>query len=269
MCINAGNNAYVSHPLDVEGNARIRAYGVDIGACESPYALINASAGANGSITPSGRVAVALSSEQVFSSSADNGYYVSAVKRDGVSQGALTLYHLRDVASNHTVVAEFTVCPPGPTNVINASAGYGGTIEPVGVVFVTNGGSQVFTITPDPKYAAIEDVTVDGGSEGPVAGYTFLNVNADHVIEAVFLTYPDTNGFGVADIQLLPSNRLRVEWRGEGGWRYNLVCTPTLTPPAWSNVAPFTNLPGLTEMVITNDITGSDQMYYRLTATEE
>ena len=69
---------------------------------------------------------------------------------------------------------------------ITASAGPNGTITPNGVVAVAEGLDQVFIITPDPGYS-IEDVVVDGASEGAVASYTFTNVTTDQTIAAGFV----------------------------------------------------------------------------------
>lgn len=67
---------------------------------------------------------------------------------------------------------------------VTASAGSGGSISPSGSVSVAYGGSQTFTITPNPGYR-VRDVLVDGVSVGAVKSYTFSNVQAAHTIEAV------------------------------------------------------------------------------------
>ena len=79
----------------------------------------------------------------------------------------------------------------GTTHTITASAGAGGTISPAGAVMVTPGANQTFAITPDSGYA-ISAVTVDGGSVGAVASYTFTNVTASHTIQATFATTGNT-----------------------------------------------------------------------------
>lgn len=68
---------------------------------------------------------------------------------------------------------------------ITATAGEGGAITPAGRVYVEEGKSQTFTITPIVGYA-ISDVIVDGVSVGSCATYTFENVVGSHTIEAVF-----------------------------------------------------------------------------------
>jgi len=71
------------------------------------------------------------------------------------------------------------------TYTITASAGPGGTISPSGIVAVSEGGSQSFTITPNAGNS-IEDVVVDGSSVGQVSSYTFSNVTFNRTIAATF-----------------------------------------------------------------------------------
>jgi hypothetical protein len=68
---------------------------------------------------------------------------------------------------------------------IVASAGPGGSIAPSGIVVVACDGSQLFNITPDAGYQ-IQDVLVDGVSQGPIPSYEFTHVLSDHTIHAEF-----------------------------------------------------------------------------------
>ncbi|MGD9089996.1 MAG: PilC/PilY family type IV pilus protein, partial [Desulfobacterales bacterium] len=68
---------------------------------------------------------------------------------------------------------------------INAVAGLGGTIMPVGDVILNSGDDQTFTITPAGGYV-ISDVLVDGSSVGAPSSYPFANVTADHTIQVIF-----------------------------------------------------------------------------------
>ena len=148
---------------------------------------ITATAGAGGTITPSGTVAVAAGDSQGFTITADEGYYVQDVLVNGVSVGAVNSHTFHDVNDSHTIHAVFAQDGgEGDDNyIIEAMAGQGGTISPSGRVSVTEGGSQSFYITPD--YGChIVDVLVDGVSIGAVTSYTFDNVRADHTIYAVF-----------------------------------------------------------------------------------
>ncbi len=72
---------------------------------------------------------------------------------------------------------------------ITATAGPNGSIDPSGTTEVAHGGSQTYTIAPDPGYG-IAQVLVDGVSVGAVSTYTFTNVSANHTISAVFAINP-------------------------------------------------------------------------------
>jgi predicted glutamine amidotransferase len=68
---------------------------------------------------------------------------------------------------------------------ITASAGVGGSIDPVGDVVVAKGDSQSFTITADTGHHIV-DVVVDGTSKGVVSSWDFTDVQSDHSITASF-----------------------------------------------------------------------------------
>jgi uncharacterized repeat protein (TIGR02543 family) len=85
--------------------------------------------------------------------------------------------------ASKSVTATFT----GVTYTITASADSNGTITPSGTVVVNSGGNQSFSITPNDGYQ-VEDVLIDSVSVGPVTGYTFNNVTANHTIAASFVS---------------------------------------------------------------------------------
>ena len=69
---------------------------------------------------------------------------------------------------------------------ITATAGSGGSIEPLGTVWVGYGGATNFVITPDLHYH-VTNVVVDGSSVGTPGNYSFVNVtNGGHTITASF-----------------------------------------------------------------------------------
>ena len=69
--------------------------------------IIIARAGAGGSISPSGTVAVAYESSQSFTITPSNGYKIINVTVDGVSIGAVNNYLFGNVMANHTIKASF------------------------------------------------------------------------------------------------------------------------------------------------------------------
>ena len=144
--------------------------------------VITASAGANGSISPSGAVIVNEGTDKTFTITPNTGYAVADVLVDGGSVGAVTSYTFTNVTADHTIHATFTAAV---THTILAVAGSNGGISPTGPVVVTDGDDQTFTITPDTGYM-IQDVWVDSVSQGPLSTYTFTNVTSDHEIVALF-----------------------------------------------------------------------------------
>jgi len=142
---------------------------------------ITASAGTGGKITPSGSVTVMFGANQSFAILPDDGYVIEDVIVDGVSIGVVTNYTFINVSAPHTITAKFKL----RTYTITASAGVGGFIEPSGNVIVNYGANQRFVISPDEGYV-VDDVDVDGVSQGAISEYTFYNVTSDHIISAVF-----------------------------------------------------------------------------------
>ena len=68
---------------------------------------------------------------------------------------------------------------------IQATAGSGGSISPVGSVEVEQFSDQTFTITPN-RGQTVKDVLVNGESVGAVTSYTFSDIEADATIEVAF-----------------------------------------------------------------------------------
>jgi len=145
---------------------------------------INASAGANGTISPSGAVSVANGANRSFSITPASGYQVADVLVDGASVGAVTAYAFSNINANHTISASFAATSTSSYR-ITASAGQNGTISPSGQVTVARGGSQTFSITPNTN-CYIANVVVNGQSIGQVSTYTFRNVTSNNTISATF-----------------------------------------------------------------------------------
>jgi DNA-directed RNA polymerase subunit RPC12/RpoP len=68
---------------------------------------ITATAGENGTISPSGSVILTNGSSQVFTFTPDSGYDIKDVLVDGVSVGNVTSYTFDNVTSNHTINVTF------------------------------------------------------------------------------------------------------------------------------------------------------------------
>ncbi len=71
------------------------------------YYTIEATAGAGGSISPSGNVSVREGGDQTFTITPDKGYAVANVKIDGKSIGAVKSYTFENVSRTHTIEVIF------------------------------------------------------------------------------------------------------------------------------------------------------------------
>ena len=72
-------------------------------------AIIQASAGAFGSISPSGNIVIDYGTDKSFTINPDTGYQVEDVLVDGTSAGAVSSYKFTNVTASHTIYATFTV----------------------------------------------------------------------------------------------------------------------------------------------------------------
>lgn len=86
---------------------QLETYLVNRLTASGPTFTINASAGAGGSISPSGAVVVSSGGGQTFTITPDAGYVISAVAVDGAGVGAVGSYPFTNVTANHTIAATF------------------------------------------------------------------------------------------------------------------------------------------------------------------
>ncbi|MCG2716056.1 MAG: pre-peptidase C-terminal domain-containing protein [Candidatus Marinimicrobia bacterium] len=141
---------------------------------------ITATAGANGTISPSGAVIVDYGTDQTFTFDPNTCYEVDDVSVDLVSEGGeIRNYTFTNVTADHTIDVQFYHydCT------ITATAEHGGTITPAGAVTVHCGDSQSFTITAV-MGNEIAEVLVDGvdlaiGSGNTTYNYNWTNVKKD------------------------------------------------------------------------------------------
>ena len=103
------NNMTVIIPTGSTGNRIYTAHWRYNGSGHSySYYTIKATAGAGGSISPSGNVSVREGRAQTFTITPDKGYAVSNVKIDGKSIGAVKSYTFKNVRRNHAIEVIFT-----------------------------------------------------------------------------------------------------------------------------------------------------------------
>lgn len=169
---------------------------------------IDASSGPNGSITPSGSISVDHGASQTFELSPNIGYHLADVVVDGSSVGTPSSYTFNNVTAHHTISATFAI----DTNIITASAGAGGSISPQGQVSVNYNANQIFNFVPSTGYH-IENVLVDGSSEGTPTSYTFNNVVTAHEISVTFaIDVLTINASAGAHGSIFPSGSVNVNY---------------------------------------------------------
>jgi hypothetical protein len=208
-------------------------YGITIAAAFKPSGgaattyTITASAGSNGTISPSGSVSASSGSTQKFTVTPSSGYTASV---GGTCGGTLSgnTYTTNPITANCTVTASFATS----SYTITASAGTGGTISPSGTVTVSSRANQTFTVTPNSGYS-VSSVVVDGKSVGAVTIYSFSSVAANHTISATFsqnaaTTYTITASAGTGGT-ISPSGTMTVS--------HGASKTFSITPSTGYNVA--------------------------------
>ncbi|MCL1960623.1 MAG: hypothetical protein FWG56_02315, partial [Desulfovibrionaceae bacterium] len=165
----------------------------------TPYYAVTASAGAGGTISPSG-INAAVSGSTVRFTVTPNPGYVATV--GGTCGGTLSgnTYTTYPITANCTVTAAF-VYQATPTYTVTASAGTGGAISPSGAVVVNSGVARAFTVTPNTGYAIS---SVGGTCGGTLSGntYTTRAITANCTVTAAFayrevLPYSVTASAGV------------------------------------------------------------------------
>jgi hypothetical protein len=142
---------------------------------------VTSSAGAGGSISPSGAATVNHGGKPVFTVTPNQGYHITGV--NGTCGGSLNgnTYTVNPVTGNCTVQASFAIDP----YTVNASAGAGGSISPSGTTTVAHGGTLAFTVTPNPGYHI---TGVNGTCGGSLNGNTYTTnpVTGNCTVQAGF-----------------------------------------------------------------------------------
>ena len=175
-----GSHTLQYYSKDAVGNQETTKSVTIVGGTVTQTWTLTASAGAHGSISPSGAKKVNDGTSQTFTITPDTGYHVADVLVDGSSIGAQTSYEFQNVTADHTISASFAV----DTFTITVTAGDHGKITPA-TGTVDYGSDVTYTIKPDAGYT-VESLTVDGAAKLPQTSWTFTNVTTAHSIAATF-----------------------------------------------------------------------------------
>jgi len=116
------------------------------------YYTIKATAGAGGSISPSGNVSVREGRDQTFTITPDKGYAVANVKIDGKSIGTVKSYTFENVRRTHTIEVIFMKANGNPQTGVFVDVATGSYYEDAVDWAVENGitqGTDATHFTPD------------------------------------------------------------------------------------------------------------------------
>lgn len=190
---------------------------------------IKASAGANGSISPSGNVSVQAGKNQTFTITPDKGYAVSDVKIDGKSVGAVKSYTFENVKSSHTIEAIFTKANDTPQNSAFVDVPEGSYYEEAVNWAVGKGittGTDATHFSPDESCTRAQAVTFlwrAAGSPTPKSSaMSFVDVPSDsYYYDAVLWAVESGITKGTSDTTFSPNttcSRAQIVtflWRGQ------------------------------------------------------
>ena len=137
-----------------------------------------------GSVNPTGTQTITEGNDFTFTVTPDNCYEIGIVTVNGseVTLDENNSYTIENVTEPQNINVTFNRL----SYIITASANEGGTITPSGNIEVNCGDNKEFVITANEGYE-IENVVVDGQSQGAITSYTFENVTENgHSIVVTF-----------------------------------------------------------------------------------
>ena len=180
------------------------------------YYTIKATAGTNGSISPSGWTSVRDGWDQTFTITPDKGYAVAKVLVDGKSVGAVKSYTFKNVTKDHTIEAIFMKSNGNPQTGVFVDVAEGSyyeeAIDWAVEKGVTNGVSSNMFAPNDPCTRAqiVTFLWRAAGSPAPKSMSSFTDVPAD-AFYAKAVAWAVENGI--------------TSGTGEGKFSPNAICT--------------------------------------------
>lgn len=185
-------------------------------ASSIPTNTITASAGANGSISPSGNVVINQGANQTFTITPNSGYQVSSVMVDGSSVGAVTSYTFNNVQANHTISASFSALPDFS---ISASPGS---------QTVTAGGNTTYTATINALngFAGTVNLSVSGLPSGATGTFNPTSITTSGS-STLTVTASNSTSAGTYTLTITGTS---------GSLQHSAAIALTVNPPAWTTV---------------------------------
>ena len=140
---------------------------------------ITASAGSNGSISPSGDIVINYGDNQIFTITPDTGYHILDVTADGSSQSVITTYTFNNITANHTISATFEI----DTHTLNVTVfGNGSVVKDPDQINYNYGTIVTLTATPDTGWHFVGWSGDATGSNNPLT----ITMNVDKNITSLF-----------------------------------------------------------------------------------
>jgi uncharacterized repeat protein (TIGR02543 family) len=178
---------------------------------------IHATAGPNGSISPSGDVVVNHGASQSFTITPSAGYHIADVLVDGESVGAVTSYTFENISCSQTIHATFAI----NTYTIHASASpaAGGTVSGAGTY---NHGTTVnLSASANPGYAFVNWTEI-GTAVSSNPNYSF-EATASRTLVANFEEITYTLTFDIRNASAKPINDATITLNGTSNPEGNYV----------------------------------------------
>ncbi|MGG9972831.1 beta strand repeat-containing protein, partial [Ferruginibacter sp. SUN002] len=215
---------------------------------------ITASAGSNGTISPSGEINPTKGSNQTYTITPSSGYKVADVLVDGVSVGAVTSYTFTNITTNHTIAASFVLdcglyvgtngdfsnpanwqCGTVPTagTTITIPSGHGkvtidADLDITGTLNFSGGAGDTLVIGPGVELKVtggtvnlngsplVLQSTTDGtGSVGAITGGGSIT-GATNVIAERFTTQQLNRGWRMLALPVASTQTIRASWQENG-----------------------------------------------------
>ena len=142
---------------------------------------ITATAGTGGSISPAGVISLNNTGKQQYTIIPNAGYVLDTLFVNGIKVDSISSFTFDTVTINKTIFAKFRV----QTFTIIATAGTGGSINPLGVSTVNYGGKKQYIITPNAGYV-LDTLFVNSIKVDSITSYTFDTVKVNKTILAKF-----------------------------------------------------------------------------------
>jgi hypothetical protein len=142
---------------------------------------ISLTAGAGGSVTPSGDTTVVCVSDLNVSILPDECYNIENVMVDGVAMGALTSYIFENIEADHTLSATFVA----REYVLTPVASEGGVVRPDAATAVSCGSDFTFHFIPNSGYY-VSGVVVDGDTLPAADSCLLTGITAEHTVQPLF-----------------------------------------------------------------------------------